>query len=107
MCHKNGHYASQCLEKKKSKVKTQQIAASVETQLSEFVAKFKSDFSFISYLSTNIVTRSAWYLDSSASCHMIEASELFSKLTESDSGIHVELGDDAKYEMRGEGTILI
>jgi hypothetical protein len=37
---------------------------------------------------------------------MIEARELFSSLTKKDSGIHVELGDDAKYAMKGEGTIL-
>jgi hypothetical protein len=27
-------------------------------------------------------------------------------LTERDSGVHVELGDDAKYEVKGDGTIL-
>jgi hypothetical protein len=37
---------------------------------------------------------------------MTEAWELFSSLTEMDSGIHVELGDDAKYVVKGEGTIL-
>jgi hypothetical protein len=35
-----------------------------------------------------------------------EAWELFNSLTEKDSGIHVELGDDAKYAVKGEGTIL-
>jgi hypothetical protein len=34
-----------------------------------------------------------------------EALELFNNLTK-DSGIHVELGDDAKYAVKGEGTIL-
>jgi hypothetical protein len=47
-----------------------------------------------------------WYLDSGASCHMIEAHELFSSLMERDSGVHVELGDDAKYAMKGEGIVL-
>jgi hypothetical protein len=31
--------------------------------------------------------------------------ELFSSLMERDSNVHAELGDDAKYEMKGEGTI--
>jgi hypothetical protein len=105
-CHKSGHYASQCPEKKKGKGKSQQVATSAETQLSEFVAKFESDFSLVSCLSTSTVARSAWYLDSGASRHMTEARELFNSLTETDSGIHVELGDDAKYAVKGEGTIL-
>jgi len=45
-------------------------------------------------------------LANGALLHMTEARELFSHLTEKDSGIHVELGDDAKYSMKGEGTIL-
>jgi hypothetical protein len=35
-----------------------------------------------------------------------EARELFNSLMEKDSWIHVELGDDAKYVVKGEGTIL-
>jgi hypothetical protein len=105
-CHKSGHYASQCLEKKKGRGKLQQVATSAETQLNEFVAKFEEDFSLVSCLSTSTITKSAWYLDSGASRHMTEAWELFSSLMEMDSGIHVELGDDAKYAVKGEGTIL-
>jgi hypothetical protein len=37
---------------------------------------------------------------------MTEAHELFNSLTEKDSGTHVELGDDSKYAVKGEGTIL-
>jgi hypothetical protein len=37
---------------------------------------------------------------------MTEVRELFNSLTEKDSGINVELGDDAKYAVKGEGTIL-
>jgi len=45
-------------------------------------------------------------LDSGASRHMKKSHELFSSLKKKDSRIHVELGDDAKYEVKGEGTIL-
>jgi hypothetical protein len=69
-CHKSGHYASQCQEKKKGKGKSQQVATSVETQLSEFAAKFESDFSLISRLSTSTVAKNVWYLDSGALHHM-------------------------------------
>lgn len=67
--------------------------------------KFESDFSLVSWLSTSTTTRSAWYLDSGASRRMTKAWELFSSLMEKDLGIHVVLGDDAKYSVKGEGTI--
>jgi hypothetical protein len=35
----------------------------------------------------------------------LEARELFNSLME-DSGTHVELGDDEKYEMKGKGTVM-
>jgi hypothetical protein len=36
---------------------------------------------------------------------MTSTQELFSSLTEKDSGFQVELGDDAKYLVAGVGTI--
>ena len=72
VCHKQGHYASQCPKKKKGTRKTQQVATA-ETQLSEFATKFENDFSLVACLSTSTIVRSAWYLDSGASCHMAEA----------------------------------
>ena len=82
VCRKNDHYAFQCSKNKKGKGKTQRVAESIVTRLSEFATKFKSDFSLVSFLSNNTVARSAWYLDSGASHHMTEARELFNKLTE-------------------------
>ena len=106
MCHELQHYASQCPEKnKRGKGTCSQVATSTKTQLSELGAKFEDDFSLILCLSTNTIARSSWYLDSGASSHMIEARELFSGLSEDDLGIHVELGDDAKYAMKGLGTV--
>ena len=45
-CHKHGHYASQCLDKKKSKGKQQhkQVATFAKTQMNEFSTKFVKDF---------------------------------------------------------------
>jgi hypothetical protein len=74
--------------------------------LDEFATKFEKEFPLVSYLSTRIVIRSAWYLDNGASCHMTKAQELFYSLMEKDLGIHVEPDDDAKYGVKGEGTIL-
>jgi hypothetical protein len=73
--------------------------------LDELATKFE-EFTLVSCLSTNTVTRSAWFVDSGASHHMIEAWDLFNSLVEKDSSIYVELGYDAKYAVKGEGTIL-
>jgi hypothetical protein len=97
ICHKNGHYASQCPEKKKGRRKTQQAATTTKTQLSELATKFERDFSLVSCISTSIIARSAWYLDSGASRHMTKVQELFKRLAEEESELHVELGNDAKY----------
>jgi hypothetical protein len=71
----------------------------------ELEAKF-DEFTLVSYLSTSIVTRSVWYVDSGASHHMIESLELFNSMKNKDSRIYVDLSDDAKYAVKEERTIL-
>jgi hypothetical protein len=105
ICHKNGHFASQCPQRKKGKGKPQTVAATAETQLSELACKFENDCAFVSCLSTNTTPKSAWYLDSGASRHMTEARELFNSFSEDDSDLHIELGNEAKYAVRGQGTV--
>jgi hypothetical protein len=67
---------------------------------------FEKDFSLFSCISTNTPTRSAWNLDSGASRHMTEAWDIFSILTKRDSNVHVDLGDDAKYAVKGDKKIM-
>jgi hypothetical protein len=43
-CHKTGHYANQCPNKKKSKKETQ-VAASTSTKINDFAEKFEKEFS--------------------------------------------------------------
>jgi hypothetical protein len=45
-------------------------------------------------------------LDNGAYCHMKEDWELLRSLTERDSDVHVQHGDDFKYAMKGGGTIM-
>ena len=78
----------------------QQVAATTEIQLSEFATKFENDSSLVSCLSPSTII-SSWYLDNGASRHMTETKELFSQLYKDDSGINMELGDDANYAVRG------
>jgi hypothetical protein len=44
-------------------------------------------------------------LDSGASRHVPDTRELFSKFLEDDSGLHVELGNEAKYVGTGQGMV--
>jgi hypothetical protein len=49
--------------------------------------------------------RSSWLLDSGASCHMTEAWELFRIMMERDTDVHVYVGDDARYAVKGERMV--
>ena len=51
-------------------------------------------------------TRSSiWYIDSGASSHMTRQKRFFRDLQEGGTRIHVELGDDARYQAQGVGTV--
>jgi hypothetical protein len=95
--HKNGHFASQCPQRRKGKGKSQTVVVTTEALLSECASKFENNFSFVSCLSICTTPNSAWYLDGGTSCDMTEARELFNSLSEEDSELHIELGNNAKY----------
>jgi len=78
-----------------------QTTTSTKTQIKEFSTKFERDFSLVSCLSTSVVTRSAWYLENGASHHMTGAWEIFNSLTKKKLWIHLELGGDSKYVVKG------
>ena len=48
---------------------------------------------------------SGWYFDSGASFHMKRVVNLFSDLVEKDLHLHVDLGDNGRYNVTGIGTI--
>jgi hypothetical protein len=73
-CHKFGHYAGQCPNKKKK-----QTTASAEVE--EFSTKFDKEFSLIVCLSSRTTTSDAWYIDSGASRHMTAVREHLTDLT--------------------------
>ena len=47
-----------------------------------------------------------WYLDSEASFHMSGDKNLFSTLDEKDLQMQIEMGNDGKYCVSGEGTVV-
>ena len=97
-CHKFGHYARQCPNKKKK-----QVAASADME--EFASKFDREFSLIACLSSCSGSSRVWYIDSGASTHMSGVQECFSELTERGVDVEVELGDDRIAKAMERGTI--
>jgi hypothetical protein len=73
-CHKFGHYAGQCSNKKKK-----QTTASAEVE--EFSTNFDREFSLILCLSSRTTTSDTWYIDSGASRHMTTVREHLTDLT--------------------------
>jgi hypothetical protein len=96
-CHKFGHYAGQCSNKK-----NKQVAAS--TDVEEFAHKFEKDYSLLVCLSYRASSTGIWYIDSGASRHMIGVREYFTELTKI-GDLEVVLGDDSVVKAVGSGTI--
>eukprot|EP00253_Pinus_taeda_P009805 PITA_09805 len=96
--HQHGHYATNCLQKKKNK----QAAGSTVGEA--LASQFEMDFSLIACLVSSVMGL-VWFLDSGASFHMKGDQDLFSDLDEKDLGVHIEMGDDDRYSATGIGTI--
>ena len=97
-CHKFGHYVVQCPNRKKK-----QVVALADVE--DFASTFEREFSLIACLSSSSGSSRVWYIDSGASAHMSGVREIFSKITERDISVEVELGDDRVVRAVGRGTI--
>ena len=100
ICHKQGHFASQCPDRKK-KSNTQMVGSA---EVDEFSRNIDEQFCLIACFASTTWS-SIWYIDSGASSHMTGQKRFFKDLQESGTGIHVELGDDARYQAQGVGTV--
>ena len=67
-------------------------------------SQFEPDFSLIACMVSSALG-SGWYIDSGASFHMTGDVNLFSDLVEKNLQMHVELGDNGRYNATGIGTI--
>ena len=76
-CHKHGHFATNCPQKKKK------IKVVGPTAREALASKFELYFSLIACLVSSCMG-SVWYLDSGASFHMTGDKDLFSDLEEKD-----------------------
>jgi hypothetical protein len=96
--HEHGHLATNYPQKRKKKT-----VVGVATG-EDLVSQFELDFYLISCMASSALGL-VWYLDSSASYHMTGNKESFSDLEEKDLRMHIEMGDDGRYNANGIGTI--
>jgi hypothetical protein len=96
-CHKFGHYAVQCPNKKKNGTTT-------STEVEEISTKFDKEFSLVVCLSTRDTHSSVWYINSGASRHMTGVREHLTDLTQF-GDLEVVLGDDRVVKEVGSRTI--
>ena len=94
ICHKQGHFASQCPDKKKKN--NTQMAGSAEVE--DFSKNFDEYFCLIACIASTPCS-SVWYVDSGASCHMARQRRFFKDLREGGLNLHIDLGDDARYQV--------
>ena len=73
-------------------------------EVDEFSRNFDEEFCLIACMASTTGS-SIWYIDSGASSHMTGQKRFFKDLQEGGTGIHVELGDDARYQAQGVGTV--
>ena len=97
-CHRHGYFATNCPQKKNNK----HVVGSTAGEA--LALQFELDFSLIACLVSSVMG-SVWFLDSGASFHMNRDKYLFSDLDEKDLGVHIEMGNDSRYNATGIGTI--
>jgi hypothetical protein len=96
-CHKFGHYASQCSNKKNKQTTT-------STEVEEFSTKFDKEFSLIVCLSMRTTHTDIWYIDSGASLQMTGVHEHLTDLTEM-RNVEVVPGDDWEVKVVGSWSV--
>ena len=92
-CHKTGHYASQCSNKKEKKPK---LEVSASTEIAEFVERHEREFSRMTGpLSSGCLVFEdieVWFVDSGAFRHMTRMRLVFLSLLETYSDCCVGVG---------------
>jgi hypothetical protein len=103
-CDKYGHIARNCPTRKKGRQHASTVDDDSEPPQRDEDIKDEAFF-FISALSGTVPTDSdIWLIDSGASRHMTGYKEHLTDLVEKESRLHVLLGDNARYTMKGVGS---
>jgi len=92
------HYVTKCPHKKSIK---KNLGGGVVEALD---SKFELEFTLIACMA-NLMMGSVWYLDSGASFHVMGCREFFNDLEEKYVQMHIDLGDDGRYNDTKIGTV--
>jgi hypothetical protein len=104
ICDKYGHIARNCPTRKKGRQFASTVDVDPEPHQRDEDIKYEAFF-FISSLSGTVPTDSdIWIIDSGASKHMTGYRDHMRDLVEKESSLHVVLGDNARYTVKGVGT---
>jgi hypothetical protein len=105
-CHKTGHYASQCPNKKEKKSEPE---VSASTEIAEFVERHEREFSLMTGpLGSGCLVFEdieVWFVDSGASRHMTGMRLVFLSLSETDSDCCVGVGTGPQLAVKGVGSV--
>jgi hypothetical protein len=99
-CHKMGHYARRCPNRKKKKK-----GGTTTTADEEFTTQFERECDFIVCCLTVESPSSIWYVDIGASCNMSGVREHFTNLRDPEIRLEIMLGDNTIVRALGCGTI--
>jgi hypothetical protein len=104
-CHKTGHYASQCPNKKKKP--EPEVSTSVEVV--EFAEKYEREFSLMTgpLGSGGLVFEDieVWFVDSGSSRHITGMRSMFLSVSETGSDCHVKSGARTMHAVKGVGCV--
>jgi hypothetical protein len=100
VCKKFGHYAGQCLNRKK---KSGGTVATVEEI--DFQTQFQQECAFPVCCSSVEYSPDIWYIDSGASSHITSVREHFSDLRDIKVRIDISLGDNRIVTIVGIDTV--
>lgn len=105
-CGKPGHLAVDCWKNKgKGKYKASTTKEKVAPQKKTPTNAPRKDYFLITALSGSISDNDVWLIDNSAFAHMTGSINFLSKVSGKHSSLQVELGDNAKYQVKGTGSV--
>jgi hypothetical protein len=104
-CHKTGHYASQCPNKKKKKPESE---VSTSAEVVEFTQRFEEFSLMVGLVGSGCPVFEdieSWFVDCGASQHMTGLRSIFLDLTEIDLDCNVNCGAGPQYAVKGVGRM--
>ena len=102
-CQDFGHFADECKNEKKPRVRDESTNLSIE-ETSLFMA-YTEDILLQGSQEVNL-TKNLWYLDTGVSSHMISKRSFFYSLDENQQGA-IKFGDESLVRYEGKGYILL